>query len=72
MFDLSNSTTGESVVERTDAAKIHEVHANDSIESAKDSHGADLFIKTGMTGNRRFLVSVENAGAKPTLIALHL
>jgi hypothetical protein len=57
---------------KSEGAKIHEVSADDSIKSAKEGHNADLFIKTGMTGGRRFIVSVENAGAKPTLIALHL
>lgn len=54
------------------SATVREIKSSDSIKSVKDEHGADLFIKTGMTGNRRFLVTIENAGAKPTLIALHL
>lgn len=60
------------VVEYSGSAKVDEIRSDDSIRAAKDEPGADLFIKTGMTGNRRFLVSIENEGAKPTLIALHL
>lgn len=52
--------------------EIKELKADDSIKSAKEASGADLYVKTGKTGGRRFLVSVNTGGAKPTLIALHL
>ena len=53
-------------------ATIREVESDDSIKSVTEDLGADVYIKTGMTGGRRFLVSVEGAREKPTLIALHL
>jgi hypothetical protein len=56
---------------KTEAAVINEVKANDSIKSAFDEHQADVYVKTGKTGGKRFLVRV-NTGVKPTLIALHL
>jgi hypothetical protein len=51
---------------------IHEVKSDDSIKSAHEAHGADVYIKTGKTGGKRFLVKVNTGGPKPTLIALHL
>jgi len=53
-------------------AAIREVKSDDSIKSAMEAHGADLYVKTGRTGGRRFLVSVEGVQDKTTLIALHL
>jgi hypothetical protein len=53
-------------------ATIEQVPASDSIKEAHQGSGADVYIKTGKTGGKRFLVKVNTGGAKPTLIALHL
>lgn len=53
-------------------ATIREITANDSIRSAKDEVKADLYIKTGKTGGKRFLVSINHEAERPTLVALHL
>ena len=54
------------------AATVEEVKSNDSIKSAFDEHRADVYVKTGKTGGKRFLVKVNTGGPRPTLIALHL
>jgi len=53
-------------------AQIREVPANDSIKSAKEETKADVYIKTGKTGGKRFVVTVNHDKERPTLIALHL
>jgi len=55
-----------------EAASIREVKSDDSIRSAFDAHSADVYVKTGKTGGKRFIVTVKAGGARPTLIALHL
>lgn len=52
--------------------EITEIKADDSIISAKESTKAAVYVKTGLTGGRRFVVTVRNAGKRPTMIALHL
>jgi hypothetical protein len=54
------------------SATIKEVPSDDSIKAAHSAHGADVYVKTGKTGGKRFLVTVNTGGPKPTLIALHL
>ena len=58
--------------EPTSSATIEELLADDSIKSAFDATKADVFVKTGKTGGKRFLVRVDTGGKRPTLIALHL
>jgi hypothetical protein len=53
-------------------ATIKEITSNDSIKSAFNENDADVYIKTGKTGGKRFLVRVNTGGARPTLIAIHL
>lgn len=54
------------------AATIREITSDDSIKSAFDATSADVYVKTGKTGGKRFLVTVNTGAARPTLIALHL
>lgn len=53
-------------------ATIEEIKPDDSITSAFAANQADLYVKTGMTGGKRFLVKVNSAGGRAALIALHL
>ncbi len=53
-------------------AEVVEVKANDSISSAKEKTKSAVYVKTGLTGGRRFVVTVRNPGKRPTMIALHL
>jgi hypothetical protein len=53
------------------SATIHEIKSDGTVKSVFEDIKADLFIKTGKTGGKHFLVTV-NTGAKPTLIAIHL
>jgi hypothetical protein len=53
-------------------ATIEEIKSDGTIKSVFDSVKADLFIKTGKTGGKHFLVKLDTGGAKPTLIAIHL
>jgi hypothetical protein len=53
-------------------ATIEEIKSDGLVKSMFEDIKADLFIKTGKTAGRHFLVKVDNGTAKPTLIALHL
>jgi len=53
-------------------AEIHEVPVHDSIKKTVEEIKPDLFVKTGKTGGKRFVVTVHGADNVPTLIALHL
>jgi hypothetical protein len=53
-------------------ANIEEIKNDGTVKSVFDSVKADLFIKTGKTGGKTFLVKLDSGGAKPTLIAIHL
>lgn len=55
-----------------ESVEVVEVQGNDSIKSAKEASKAAVYVKTGLTGGRRFVVTVRNAGKRPTMIALHL
>lgn len=33
---------------------------------------ADLYVETGKTGGRTFLITINNDNERPTLVALHL
>jgi hypothetical protein len=52
--------------------EVIEVQADDSISSAYDANQATAFVKTGLTGGKRFLVKIHNPGKDATMIALHL
>lgn len=51
---------------------ITEVKGDNSIKNAFDDHDADLYIKTGKTGGKRFLIKLNADAKRPTLIAMHL
>jgi hypothetical protein len=55
-----------------ESATIQEMKSDDSIKSAYETSGAHVYVKTGKTGGKRFLVKVNTGGPKPALIALHL
>jgi len=57
---------------KSSEVSVKKIRASDSLKSAAVDRGADLYVKTGLTEGRRFLVKIENVDAKPTLIAVHL
>jgi hypothetical protein len=54
-----------------EAATIKEIKSDGTVKSVFEDVHADLFIKTGKTGGKHFLVTV-NTPKGPTLIAIHL
>lgn len=55
------------------SATIEEIKNYDgTVKSVFEDIKADLFIKTGKTGGKHFLVKVDSGAGKPTLIAIHL
>ena len=54
------------------AAEIVEIGASDSIKSVVEETKGAVYVKTGLTGGKRFVVTVRSKGRRPTLIALHL
>ena len=55
-----------------DTATVHEVKHVDVKNNQFDGHAADLYINTHKLGGKHFLVKVNNAGGKRTLIAIPL
>jgi len=53
-------------------ATVHEVKSVNLEKNLFDGHTPDLYINTNKLGGRHFLVRVNAAGGKPTLIAIHL
>jgi len=55
-----------------ETVQVVEVQGKDTTTSAKEGAKASVYLKTGLTGGRRFEVTVRNPGKRPTMIALHL
>jgi hypothetical protein len=55
-----------------EVASVHEVKTADVRNNTFDGHTPDLYINTNKLGGKHFLVKVNNAAGKPTLIAIHL
>ncbi|MGZ6006150.1 MAG: hypothetical protein ACXWKS_01690 [Rhizomicrobium sp.] len=55
-----------------ETATVHEVKTADVKNNTFDGHTPDLYINTNKLGGKHFLVKVNTAAGKPTLIAIHL
>ena len=55
-----------------EVATVHEVKIADVKANVFDGHTPDLYINTNKLGGKHFLVKVNNAAGRPTLIAIHL
>jgi len=55
-----------------ETATVHEVKSADPAKNMFDGHKADLYINTNKLDGKHFLVTVKDAGGRPTLIAIHL
>jgi hypothetical protein len=54
------------------APSVKEVSKADQKTNTFDGVKADLFINTGTTGGKTFLVTIPRADGTPILIAMHL
>lgn len=56
----------------TPTPSVKEVAKADHKANTFDGVKADLFIKTGQTGGKTFLVTIPRPDGTPVLIAMHL